>query len=58
MRAQFGNRFNKNKLKNRNKTVKKLYKDEKVFINLSGFGWNDELKMVTANRGRGMSTLR
>ncbi|RWR88120.1 L10-interacting MYB domain-containing protein isoform X2 [Cinnamomum micranthum f. kanehirae] len=38
----------KDKLKNRFKTLNKTYGDLKAVLDLSGFGWDDTKKMVTA----------
>lgn len=48
MKKQFGNDFDKSKLKNRFKSYKKWYSGMKTLLNLSGFGWDEDKKMVTA----------
>ncbi|RWR92102.1 Myb/SANT-like domain-containing protein [Cinnamomum micranthum f. kanehirae] len=48
MKTQYGDFFSKDKLKNRFKTLKKTYGDLKAMLDLSGFGWDDTRKMVTA----------
>ena len=48
MKTQYGDFFSKDKLKNRFKTLKKTYADLKAMLDLSGFGWDDARKMVTA----------
>ncbi|XXG77557.1 hypothetical protein AAC387_Pa08g1690 [Persea americana] len=48
MKTQYGDFFSKDKLKNRFKTLKKTYVDLKAMLDLSGFGWDDARKMVTA----------
>lgn len=48
MKSQFGDTSMKDKLKNRFKTLKKTYKIMKAMLDLSGLGWDDTRKMVTA----------
>lgn len=48
MKAHFGPKFKKDKLKNRRKTYRRWYNNVKQMLNLSGFGWNEETRMVTA----------
>ncbi|RWR90957.1 L10-interacting MYB domain-containing-like protein isoform X1 [Cinnamomum micranthum f. kanehirae] len=43
--------FSKDKLKNRFKSYKKWYSAMKSMLNLSGFGWDEERKKVTAEEG-------
>ncbi|XXG62854.1 hypothetical protein AAC387_Pa05g1154 [Persea americana] len=51
MQTKFEPEFNKDKLKNRLKSYKKWYSAMKVMLNLSGFGWYEERKKVTAEAG-------
>lgn len=51
MKMLFGPDFHKDKLKNRCKTFKKWYREMKAMISLSGFSWDEEKKMVTAESG-------
>lgn len=46
-----GPEFSKDKLKNRFKSYKKWYSAMKSMLNLSGFGWDEERKKVTAEEG-------
>ena len=48
IKTAHGSFFSKDKLKNRFKTLKKTYGDLKAMLDLSGFGWDDTRKMVTA----------
>lgn len=50
MKTRHGAFFSKDKLKNKFKTLKKTYGDLKVMLDLSGFGWDDTRKMVTAEQ--------
>ena len=43
--------FSKDKLKNRFRSYKKWYSAMKSMLNLSGFGWDEERKKVTAKEG-------
>ncbi|RWR97179.1 L10-interacting MYB domain-containing protein [Cinnamomum micranthum f. kanehirae] len=47
MKEQFGNDFDKSKLKNHFKSYKKWYSEMKTLLNLGGFGWGEDKKMVT-----------
>ncbi|RWR83447.1 putative nuclease HARBI1 [Cinnamomum micranthum f. kanehirae] len=46
-----GPEFSKDKLKNRFKSYEKWYSAMKSMLNLSGFGWDEERKKVTAEEG-------
>ncbi|KAL4203264.1 hypothetical protein AMTRI_Chr01g127030 [Amborella trichopoda] len=48
MKKKFGKTFDKDKLKNRFKTLKKIYREVKQLLGQSGFRWCDKKKMVTA----------
>ncbi|XP_077249377.1 uncharacterized protein LOC143888873 [Tasmannia lanceolata] len=47
--TKFGLQFDKDILKNRHKTLKKLYNSLKTLLGLSGFGWDEQRHMVTAD---------
>ena len=51
MKTQFGTDFKKDKLKNHFKSFKTWYSVMKTLVNLSGFGWDEDKKMVTAENG-------
>ncbi|RWR93202.1 Myb/SANT-like domain-containing protein [Cinnamomum micranthum f. kanehirae] len=48
MQTKLGPQFSKDNLKNRVKSFKKWYSAMKAMLNLSGFGWDEERKKVTA----------
>ena len=51
MQTKLGPQFSKDKLKNRMKSFKKWYSAMKAMLYLSGFGWDEERKKVTAEDG-------
>lgn len=48
MMEKFGDDYDKGKIRNRFETLKTRYKQNKSLIGLSGFGWDDKEKKVTA----------
>ncbi|RWR73164.1 Myb/SANT-like domain-containing protein [Cinnamomum micranthum f. kanehirae] len=48
MMEKFGDDYDKGKIRNRLRTLKTRYKQIKTLIGLSGFGWDDKEKKVTA----------
>eukprot|EP00268_Persea_americana_P009977 TRINITY_DN1400_c2_g1_i1.p2 TRINITY_DN1400_c2_g1~~TRINITY_DN1400_c2_g1_i1.p2 ORF type:complete len:124 (+),score=13.76 TRINITY_DN1400_c2_g1_i1:1748-2119(+) len=46
-----GPEFSKDKMKNKFKSYKKWYSAMKSMLNLSGFGWDEKRKKVTAEEG-------
>ena len=51
MMEKFGDDYDKGKIRNRLRTLKTCYKHIKTLIGLSGFGWDEERKKVTAEAG-------
>ncbi|XP_077226070.1 uncharacterized protein At2g29880-like [Tasmannia lanceolata] len=47
--SKFGVQFSKDHLKNRHKTLKRLYNDVKLLLDQSGFGWDEQREMITAD---------
>ncbi|XP_077219784.1 uncharacterized protein LOC143857097 [Tasmannia lanceolata] len=50
MNAFFNLQLNKEHIKNRIKTMKETYKSVCIILSRSGFGWDNETKMVTCER--------
>ena len=48
MKEKFGDAYDKAKIRNRLRIVKSHYNHIKILIGLSGFGWDDITKRVTA----------
>lgn len=48
MKEKFGDAYDKAKIRNRLRTVKSHYNHIKILMGLSGFGWDDITKRVTA----------
>ena len=49
MKDKFRDAYDKSKIRNRLRTLKSHYNQIKTFIGLSGFGWDDVTKKVTAS---------
>ncbi|KAL4192011.1 hypothetical protein AMTRI_Chr06g170120 [Amborella trichopoda] len=49
MKAKYGEDFDKDRLRNRLKTIKGQYSNVKQLLQQSGFWWNEETKMVTGD---------
>ncbi|RWR73024.1 Myb/SANT-like domain-containing protein [Cinnamomum micranthum f. kanehirae] len=48
MKEKFGDEYDKAKIRNRLRTIKSHYNHIKILMGLSGFGWDDITKRVTA----------
>lgn len=49
MKNKFGDAYDRSKIRNRLRTLKGHYYHIKTLVELSGFGWDDITKSVTAN---------